>query len=529
MKKKVLAIILAVMMLASMATLLVPVSAEETTDTTEKVVCGHYNATWTGGNGTDNKVMTCPDCNFTMTFKPSATLPKGGEEATDGVQAVYLTANIEVTKKTPAANDTTYYIDLNGKTITTTAAAPVFVLNTGIVYHMFDLSTAKSGKLLNTAAKADKNAFKTRTSAIVADSGNYYGGGASEFNMYGGTIADFQDSAHTGGAFGLEGVTRAENETPDSITVNMFAGTISNCQGWQGGAVWCSLGAKFNMYGGTITGCKSFSWGKAAQVSAAIMAHKNGQVTIYDGTFSANIDHSITTGFIDMNVATSTGATLEVKGGKFDKEIPADYVAAGFEVASEGTNFVVRQETKEEVVGSVTHHIVTMDNKVDATCTEDGHESDWKCLDKHDGTTACDYVKKGATIEKKGHTEEKIAKVEPVCGKEGATEGKKCSECNEVLQAPTAIAALEHKLGEWKVFEAATADKAGEERQKCDLCGKTINKREIPATSTQTDAATDAAPAEEKSGCGSMIGTGVIALVATLGLGVTAVSKKRNG
>ncbi len=523
--KKILAFALCVVMLASMAVFSLPTAAAEAA----KAPCGHYNATWTGGNGTDNKVMTCSDCNTTVTFKPSTSLPKG-TNAVDGVEAVYLTADVTLERRTPASNDTTYYIDLNGHTVTQTAAAAIFILNTGIKYHLFDSSEAKTGTLTMGAGTKDAINAATATGsgcAVAGCSDQYYGGGYSEFNMYGGTMTGFGGNMRSGGAVTLAGIARDEGVEPDTMVFNMFGGTISNSEAWIGGAFNIGKGTTLNIYGGTVTGCNSYSWGTDSNASAAIMMSKTAKgVNIYGGTFTNNTDKQLANANM-FAVPTANLANFKISGGTFDIEPTAEWIQTGYEKIADGNNFVVKKQTKEVVVEGTTHHIATMDNKVDATCTEDGHETDWECLDE-----GCDYVEKGAVITHKGHSEQVIPKVEPKCEKEGSTEGKKCSVCGEILVAAQPIEALEHVPGEWTVFEAAAMGRSGEERQKCTLCNETLEKREIPALDAAGNSGsaneTTSTDAEEKKGCGSVVGGSAVALVAILGFGVTAVSKKKN-
>ncbi len=72
---------------------------------------------------------------------------------------------------------------------------------------------------------------------------------------------------------------------------------------------------------------------------------------------------------------------------------------------------------------------------VEPTCSTEGKQGRY-CL-KCSKTEVED-------IEKLAHTEEVIPAVEATCYKEGSTEGKKCSVCNEVLIAPQTVAKTEH-------------------------------------------------------------------------------------
>lgn len=72
---------------------------------------------------------------------------------------------------------------------------------------------------------------------------------------------------------------------------------------------------------------------------------------------------------------------------------------------------------------------IVIENRIEATCTENG---------SYDEATYCDFCGEEQSREKKiiqakGHTEEMIPAVSPTCTETGLTEGKKCSECGEIL------------------------------------------------------------------------------------------------
>ena len=71
-------------------------------------------------------------------------------------------------------------------------------------------------------------------------------------------------------------------------------------------------------------------------------------------------------------------------------------------------------------------HVLTVLPKVEPTCTETGLTEGKKCSECGEILLAQE------TIEAK-HTEETLERVEPTCTKTGLTEGKKCSVCGEIL------------------------------------------------------------------------------------------------
>ena len=72
--------------------------------------------------------------------------------------------------------------------------------------------------------------------------------------------------------------------------------------------------------------------------------------------------------------------------------------------------------------------------------------------------------------------------VEPTCLKTGLTEGKHCSECNEVILEQMPIPVKNHIEGEWVVDKEATSSEDGIRHQVCILCGTTIKEEMIPMT-----------------------------------------------
>ena len=81
------------------------------------------------------------------------------------------------------------------------------------------------------------------------------------------------------------------------------------------------------------------------------------------------------------------------------------------------------------------------------------------------------------------HTEEVIPGKEATCAEAGLTEGKKCSECGEILVPQETIPALPH-TEEVVTGKAATCTETGlTDGKKCTVCGTTTVEQEvIPAT-----------------------------------------------
>ena len=102
------------------------------------------------------------------------------------------------------------------------------------------------------------------------------------------------------------------------------------------------------------------------------------------------------------------------------------------------------------------------ENEKAATCTETGsYESVVYC-------TKCstELSRATVTVSASGHKEETVAAKAPTCTETGLTEGKRCSECKEVLVEQKVVDALNHNF-ELKDSKAATCKDTGYEKYVC--------------------------------------------------------------
>ena len=97
-------------------------------------------------------------------------------------------------------------------------------------------------------------------------------------------------------------------------------------------------------------------------------------------------------------------------------------------------------------------HIETVLAKIEATCTTTGLTEGKKCSECGEILVAQEE------IAAKGHTEEVIPGREATCTKEGLTEGKKCPVCDEILIEQKNIPLLEHTFKEGICTMCDTAD-----------------------------------------------------------------------
>lgn len=195
------------------------------------------------------------------------------------------------------------------------------------------------------------------------------------------------------------------------------------------------------------------------------------------------------------------------------------------------------------------HAETTWTVSVEASCTAPGL--------KVETCNNCPATVNTEVIPATGHTEEVLPAVEPTCTEAGRTEGKKCSVCDAVIAVQTPIAALGHDEEVVAGKDATCTETGLTEGKVCKVCGETtVAQTETPVTAHTYDNDTDAtcnvcgetrtiateAPApstpneggddkggEDKGGCGSVIGLGAFAVIATVGLaGVVCFKKKED-
>ncbi len=132
--------------------------------------------------------------------------------------------------------------------------------------------------------------------------------------------------------------------------------------------------------------------------------------------------------------------------------------------------------SKEKTELPLAQHKTQLQNKKDATCTQEGYTGDLVC------TECKTEVEKGKTIPAKGHTEVTIPGKAATCTEAGLTDGTKCSVCGEILVAQKEIPAKGH-TDVTIPGKAATCTETGlTDGTKCSLCGEIlVAQKEIPA------------------------------------------------
>ena len=250
----------------------------------------------------------------------------------------YLTRNVELTKQwTPSG---TINICLNGFSITTSDT------NTNNRNYI-DLNENTDELTLTDCKEADKQgtiSYKAAGSKLSRHAISLSGG--ATFNLYGGTIKDYINSAVyvTNGTFNMYGGTLTNNTTntsglavtcdgssnADSPTFNMYGGKITDNHtdsntGSSGGGVYIAKNAAFTMTGGEITNNSAYQDGGGVCITNGARPYSISNATITGNTAAisgngkgggicASIDGTISNSTISNNQAKSGGGIYSNKG-----------------------------------------------------------------------------------------------------------------------------------------------------------------------------------------------------------------------
>ena len=84
------------------------------------------------------------------------------------------------------------------------------------------------------------------------------------------------------------------------------------------------------------------------------------------------------------------------------------------------------------------------------------------------------------------HTEVIDPAVAPTCTAIGLTEGKHCSECNEILVSQEENSALGHSASDWITDKAATCKEVGSKHKECTVCKELLETEPIDKLTTHT-------------------------------------------
>ena len=120
----------------------------------------------------------------------------------------------------------------------------------------------------------------------------------------------------------------------------------------------------------------------------------------------------------------------------------------------------------EKTDGKALGHAIVVDAKVEPTCTKEGKTEGKHC-------SRCNEVLVAqVTISALGHKEETIPAMVPTCTQSGLTVGKKCSDCGEILVKQTVIEPIEHTQITIPAVGATCTEDGLTAGKKCFVCGE---------------------------------------------------------
>ncbi len=140
---------------------------------------------------------------------------------------------------------------------------------------------------------------------------------------------------------------------------------------------------------------------------------------------------------------------------------------------------------KDDFVPAIGHTYV--DTVVAPTCTDAGY-TEHTC---HCGDTYTD-----TPVDALGHTEAEIPAVAPTCTTDGATVGTKCSVCDTVITAPTAIPATGHTEVEIPAQAPTCTTEGATAGTKCSVCDAVVTAPAVVPATGHTPVEIPAIPAD---------------------------------
>lgn len=188
----------------------------------------------------------------------------------------------------------------------------------------------------------------------------------------------------------------------------------------------------------------------------------NGRITKYEIFVSMDGENW-------TSAATGSWSTdNDWKDAYFDQALKAKYVRLQTIEATSDQDIVFASATEIRVMGELVpdcvEHTTELQDKVDATCTEDGHTGKLVC------TTCGIVVDSGEVVKATGHAWGEAVVTKATCTEDGSSV-KTCEACGE--EVVEVIEATGHDWGEWVVIKEAAPGVDGTEERSCANCDAT--------------------------------------------------------
>ena len=179
-----------------------------------------------------------------------------------------------------------------------------------------------------------------------------------------------------------------------------------------------------------LTSCDS---GETPSSDSANTGETNTDSNVDSGTNDSSSD-------TETDTNTDNGTDSSTDTDDITPDVPHEHSYGEFVTTKEPTCTEQGEKTKACSCGDAvsepivaTGHTEEIIPAVEPTCTETGLTEGKKCSD------CGEIIVKQTVIDANGHTEETLSVVEPTCVKTGLTEGKKCSSCGEILIAQVEV------------------------------------------------------------------------------------------